>query len=195
MLRKKTVFLMFTLSFLFLVVTFENTYSKYRTSASGESNMQIARWNIVVNNETISTNEQTINTLSPYFLNNDNIADGYIAPSAIGYFDIIIDASAVDVSFSYDIATSIAVDSLVDDLVIIGYSIDGGAIIDVIGEFTGISEEVLLASTNKIRNVRLYVKWEDENNATMDNINDTMAALNSGFAKVDVNLNFKQIID
>ena len=195
MLRKKTIFLMFTLSFMFLGITFENTYSKYKTSASGESNVQIAKWNIVVNNETISTHDQAINTLSPYFLDNENIADGYIAPSAIGYFDIIIDASAVDVSFSYDITTSISVDSLVDDLVIIGYSIDSGAIIDVVGEFTGISETVSVAATNKIRNIRLYVKWEDENNATMDNVSDTMAALNSGFAKVDVNLNFKQVIN
>ena len=65
--------------------------------------MNIARWKIIVNNKDIRDNSSSSAIISPVFLGNDNVASDIIAPGSEGYFDLIIDAKAADVSFKYKI--------------------------------------------------------------------------------------------
>lgn len=192
--NKRVNFLLFLFALLSLIVSFQDTYGKYLSSATAESNIQIARWNIAVNNQMITENNQTVNTITPYFINNQNIADGYIAPSAVGYFDLEINAAAVDVSFEYKITANVSVDSSVQDLIVSGYSVDGGAIVDTSTIFEQIEEMVNLSNPDKTRTIRIFIKWQDTSGTTMDNLSDTAAALSAGKAKIDIQINFKQVI-
>lgn len=182
------------ISVLVVISSIQDTYAKYKTDASGTTNMTIARWNITVNNQDILSNNYITNTLTPYFVDNNHIADGVIAPSAVGYFDVNIDCTKVDVSFNYRLTTGIDPTSSVSDLSVIGYALNGGAIVPLTGTMD-INESILVSSTEKIRNMRIYIKWDDSETSSMNNASDTLAALSGGLAKMNVNLHFTQEID
>ena len=181
-----------------LIIVIFNTYSKYVTSISSDADMAIASWKILVNNQDITNGANLSNVITPIFPGNSNIASGVIAPTAEGYFDILIDATDTDVSFKYTITTSDNEDSVVSDLVISGYSVDNGVRQDVIDEGDGfkIENTILYNSQDKDVSLRVYLKWNDdsENGATMDNDDDTETTLDeTNLAKVNVNLKFLQV--
>lgn len=196
--RKK---LLFCISCLFLIISLsviKNTYAKYITSADGDANINIARWKILVNNQDIAQNKELSNVITPVFDGNDNIASNVIAPTAEGYFDILIDASNTDVSLKYEITTSDNADSAVSDLIISGYSIDDSERQQIVSDDgqIKIENEILYNSTDKDIKLRVFLKWNDDetNGATMDNQADTNATKpDTNLAKVNVNLKFIQI--
>ena len=196
--RKK---LLFCISCLFLIISLsviKNTYAKYITSADGDANINIARWKIIVNNQYIEQNKELSNVITPVFDGNDNIASNVIAPTAEGYFDILIDASNTDVSLKYEITTSDNADSAVSDLIISGYSIDDSERQQIVSDDgqIKIENEILYNSTDKDIKLRVFLKWNDDetNGATMDNQADTNATKpDTNLAKVNVNLKFIQI--
>ena len=196
--RKK---LLFCISCLFLIISLsviKNTYAKYITSADGDANINIARWKIIVNNQDIEQNKELSNVITPVFDGNDNIASNVIAPTAEGYFDILIDASNTDVSLKYEITTSDNADSAVSDLIISGYSIDDSERQQIVSDDgqIKIENEILYNSTDKDIKLRVFLKWNDDetNGATMDNQADTNATkTDTNLAKVNVNLKFIQI--
>ena len=119
----------------------------------------------------------------------DNIKDNVIAPTSEGYFDINIDHSNVDVSFTEKINLNFSGTNTVSDLKITGYAINDGSII----EFNGneISTDCLLSDNVKINKYRFYVTWIDDDGQTMQNKDDTEAAKN-GNASISVSLSFIQ---
>ncbi len=185
----------FFIAFLFLFTLVQETYAKYRIDADGIAEVNIARWNIVVNNQDIIDDNYITNTLTPTFTDNPHIADGVIAPTAIGYFDVNIDCENVDVSFTYTISTELEEENDVDDLIVIGYSVDGGALIPIEGQMDEVEETIYFDALNKTRDIRIYVQWDDSETASMNNASDTQAALANGSARMDVMLNFVQITD
>ena len=181
-----------------LVIAIYTSYSKYTTSIDSNANMNIANWKILVNNQDITNGTNLNSIISPVFPGNNNIASGVIAPTAEGYFDIVIDATNTDVSFKYIITTSDNPTSSVSDLIISGYSIDGGARQEVTDEGDGfkIENSILYNSQDKDLSLRVFLKWNDdpEDGATMDNDDDTETTMDeNNLAKVNVNLKFLQI--
>ncbi len=176
-----------------------NTYAKYITSADSSANISIARWNIQVNNQDITNSNTLTNVITPIFPGNNNIASGVIAPTAEGYFDITIDASNTDVSLSYEITTTDNPDSIVTDLVLSGYSIDNGERQEIVEDENGnfkITGNILYDSQDKDISLRVYLKWNDDENdgATMNNQDDTTTTQEEeSVAKVNVNLKFTQL--
>ena len=124
-LNRKITFLLALLALFYCVSLIQSTYAKYLSTADADTNITIARWNILVNNQDISQNSNFSEVLEPTFTGNENIKDGVIAPTATGYFDITLDGSTTDVSFSYDISFSEADDNTVTDLKITKYEING----------------------------------------------------------------------
>ena len=51
-----------------------------------------------------------------------------------------------------------------------------------------------LDETNKVINIRIFIKWDDGESSTMNNEEDTLATMSSD-AKMDVSLSFKQIAE
>lgn len=182
-----------------LSIIIGNTVAKYITSKSSNADINIARWQVLVNNTDVTSAASLNNVIIPVFPGNNNIANGVIAPTAEGYFDILIDASNTDVSLSYEITTSPNDSSIVTDLVMSGYAIDGGTRQDIIpdenDEFK-VTGNILYNSQDKDVSLRIYLKWNDDENdgATMTNSIDTSTTqAQESVAKVNVNLKFTQL--
>ncbi len=186
---KKLYLLLALASLLLLVSVIQNTYAKYISKATANSNFTIASWNFKVNNQDINANSNFSNVIVPVFENNPNIKDNVIAPTSEGYFDINIDHSNVDVSFTEKINLNLSEANTVSDLKITGYAINDGSII----EFNGneISTDCLLSDNVKINKYRIYVTWIDGDGQTMQNKDDTEATEN-GNASISVSLSFIQ---
>lgn len=169
-----------------------NTYSRYRTSTSGTTNITIAKWNIKVNNQTIKNNSDLSTVISPVFPGTNDINANVIAPTAEGYFDLNIDYSVADVSFDYEISVSPNENSSVQDLILTGYSLDGGTTIISINSNSLIQGSCALSDNPKAKTVRVYIKWDDEN-GTMTNAEDTATTVpENATALLDVNISFIQ---
>lgn len=188
-LNRKITFLLALLALFYCVSLIQSTYAKYLSTADADTNITIARWNILVNNQDISQNSNFSGVLEPTFTGNENIKDGVIAPTATGYFDVTLDGSTTDVSFSYNISLSEADDNTVTDLKITKYEIDGQSY-----AYNGpISGNILLSDQNRALTIRVYVEWVDQtDDETMTNVDDTTAA-NEGVAKFKVNVNVIQL--
>lgn len=190
---KKIVILIILILIAILVFFLIQIFAKYLTSASGDTSMNVARWNILVNNISIKNNTDISNTLTPVFPGNENIASGIIAPTAEGYFDLNFDFSSADVSFQYEISTTVNESSSVKDLVTTGYSVDDGEKINFDEVNLPIKNTINLADKIKTQKIRIYVKWNDDENASMDNSADTIATTSENPALLNVNISFTQI--
>ena len=195
--RKKLLILFVFILICILIFCMVQIYAKYLTSASGNTKINIARWNILVNNLSIKNNTDISSSIVPVFPGNDNIASNIIAPTAEGYFDLAFDFTNADVSFSYEITTSVDSSSPVKDLVATGYSIDGGEKITFSDTSnTKISDTILLSSDVKTKNFRIYILWnDDEATSQMSNEQDTQATSSTTPALFHVNISFTQIAD
>jgi len=201
--------------FIFL---FYNTYAKYISSIDSDATADVASWKIYVNNNDVTSGNSFSNIITPTFEGTSNIASGVIAPTAEGYFDLVIDASDTDVSLKYTITTSPNQDSVVSDIIISGYSIDNGprqSITSGVTSGTSMTSEVtsptsststndnfkvegniLYNSQDKDVAIRVYIKWNDDENlgASMTNSQDTAATQGqNNLAKINVNINLMQI--
>lgn len=190
---QKVLLLLSFFSMFISFTVFKETYGKYVTDINESTNIKIARWRILINGEDVRNSSSTSTTIAPVFMGNDNIQNNVIAPHAEGYFDIIIDGSSADVSFKYDIDIKVSEESSVKDLIITGYSIDENE--KVVTNETTLSNIVLLNQQSKLINVRFYIKWNDEDGATMDNEADTIATMTNVDAKLDVSLKFTQVVE
>lgn len=168
------------------------TYAKYLTSASGDGNISIARWNISVNNLSIKNNSDISSKIKPIFPGNEHISKDIIAPNAEGYFDLDLNFENVDVSFEYTISVSPNEESIVQDLVATGYSVDEGETITFDSDKT-IKKEINFSEKPNTQKIRVFIKWIDDDNSTMNNVQDTLAAHSTNpMALLDVSIDFKQ---
>lgn len=192
---KKIIVLIIGLLMVLAIFLMLQTYAKYLTSATGDTTMAIARWNILVNNLSIKNNTDISNSIVPVFEKNENIAEDIIAPTSEGYFDLELNFKDADVSFEYEITTSIDENSLVKDLVTTGYSIDDGEKIEFTNLNEPIKDTIELGSGIETRKIRIYILWnDDEETQQMTNADDTAAAVDGTPALLRVNVSFKQII-
>ena len=155
-LKRKVIFFLALMSLFYCITLMQDTYAKYVSSASASANLTIARWNILVNSQDILQNSNFTNTISPEFLGTTNIKSGVIAPTAEGYFDLVLNGTNTDVSFKYTISLEENVNNTVSDLVITKYTIDG--VEYAYSSEDEITENILLSDTNKVRNIRFYVE-------------------------------------
>ena len=192
---KKIIFLIIGILIVLAIFIVVQTYAKYLTSASGDTTMTIARWNILVNNLSIKNNTDISNAIVPVFEKNENIAEDIIAPTSEGYFDLELNFKDADVSFEYEITTSVDENSLVKDLVTTGYSIDDGEKVEFTNLNEPIKDTIELGSGIETRKIRIYILWnDDEETQQMTNADDTAAAVDGTPALLKVNVSFKQII-
>ena len=192
--RKKFLLLITALAVCLMLYTIVQIYAKYLTSAEGDASINIARWNILVNNVSIQSGTDITNTIAPVFPGTQHIASNIIAPSAEGYFDLNFDYTNVDVSFTYEISLEVAQSSSVQDLKITGYAIDNGTIVPYTNTAVPISGTIPFGTTPKTRKVTVYVKWDDDvATQTMSNADDTTATTSGDPAAFNVTVGFTQI--
>lgn len=192
--KKKYVIILLFISLCLCLFFIQDSFAKYLTSASETANMNIARWKIIVNNKDIRDNSSSSAIISPVFLGNDNVASDIIAPGSVGYFDLIIDANAADVSFKYKIDITTDENSAVKDIIAVKYKINNGEEILFTGGNQTIEKSVLHSDNTDVINIRVYIKWNDGDGSEMDNIADTAATQNKVGAILKVNMNFTQLV-
>jgi hypothetical protein len=157
--------------------------AKYRKHTEGNVEGTIAHWNIKLNGENI--HRTMTNTITPTLVNNQYTKDGVIAPGTQGYFDLEIDATDVDVDFTYTILFE-SLDNL-EDIRVTSYQI-GGNTYTVDGELTG-----TITHNTGPTTIRFNMEWYDGDDNTMDNSMDTETAKNYSAADVKVTINFVQV--
>lgn len=192
--KKKYIIILLFISLCLCLFFIQDSFAKYLTSASETANMNIARWKIIVNNKDIRDNSSSSAIISPVFLGNDNVASDIIAPGSEGYFDLIIDANAADVSFKYKIDITTDENSAVKDIIAVKYKINNGEEILFTGGNQTIEKSVLHSDNTDVINIRVYIKWNDGDGSEMDNSADTAATQNKVGAILKVNMNFTQLV-
>lgn len=196
-LLKKYILLLALVSAIISLFAIINTFAKYATSAKEMTDIPIARWNIKVNDTSIKNGDSLTNVITPVFPGSEHIAEGIIAPTAEGYFDLNLDCSDADVSFSYNINITPNENSSVSDIITTGYSIDNGDIMQFEDVQNSITDDIYYSSGITNRMIRVYIKWNDDSQTeNMDNESDTTATLDTtNGALLNVNLVFTQIAD
>lgn len=163
------------LSFTYL---FQTSLAKYRKQISGNVNLEIAKWNIKINDEAIENKKVLTNDIVPVFEGNEYTKDSVLAPGSKGHCDIIIDSTNVDVDFTYEISLVVDENNAVSDLKTTGYIINPSdtnqTIIDYTDQ-TSITGTIIHNTPSTI--IRLYFEWYDEADNEMDNQKDTEVAI------------------
>ncbi len=166
------------------------SYAKYLTALDETTNISVARWRILVNNNDIRDGRIAQAVVTPTFTGNAHMAPNIIAPTSEGYFDLIIDSSGADVSFSYTLSVNVNNTSSVSDLKVTGYSLNNGTIVtNGINPIT--TGNIIYGNGLTTNTIRVFIVWDDSATANMDNVADTAAA--AGTAKLDVSLHFTQL--
>lgn len=192
--NRRKILLLLSLLCLFTCLYFvRTTYAKYRTTGSGELQATIARWNIKVNNTTIKNHDVLENHINPVYDTNAHIANNVIAPTSKGYFDLTIDATDVDVSFTYNISIAQKTEySLLKDFVVTGYSTDGGTTITSLTT-AQVSDDILITDTVRVKTIRIYIEWIDHTTGEqMTDAQDTEVTNTYENVALDVVMSFTQ---
>ena len=190
--NRKFRLLLACISLLILVDQVQDTYAKYVSSAEATTNFTIARWAFTINTQDVIANSNFTNTITPVFDANSHIANNVIAPTSSGYITVAIDSSNVGVSFDQTITLSSAIGNTVTDLTFTGYKKGiNGTFIPFTNNQTSLTETFLLGNNSPSNTYYFYFEWEDGAGETMDNADDTDAAIN-GLAAITVNVNFIQ---
>ena len=191
--RKKVILLLAFLSLFISMYFIQDTYAKYLTRANTDVTGAIARWNIVVNDTVIRNGDTLNNIITPIFAGTQHIKEDVIAPTVTGYFDLILDSSDVDVSYTYNI--SIERNDDLPDFIVTGYSVDSGTTVAVDTNVATptISNNVLLTDTTRIHTIRVFIAWNDDSaTETMNNAADTVVPSTLDEVTLQVNMNFIQ---
>ena len=182
----------FVLIFICLFYLVQSSYAKYKKDIDGDLKSSIAKWNIKVNDELITNKSKLTNNITPIFEGDEYVKDNVIAPGVEGYYDIIIESSVSNYPFTYQINSNVSTSSDVKDLITTRYIInpDTDNIEKTYSKETGITGTFTQNDTVKIR---IFIKWNDIIDTTMDNQKDTEVAIDSNSkALMEVKLKFTQ---
>ena len=188
--KRKVIFFVALMSLFYCITFMQDTYAKYVSSASANTTLTIARWNILVNSQDIIQNSDFSSTIQPQFNGTTYIKSGVIAPTSQGTFAVTLNGTNTDVSFTYTISVDENEDNTVTDLKITKYVIDN---VEYTYNGNNITGNILFNDAVKTKTITFYVEWDDNTaTETMDNSDDSDAA-NGGVAALDVNVNVIQM--
>lgn len=177
--KRILVFILFCLVFIFL---FQEAYAKYRKYATVRVDNTVAKWNIKINNETIGNKTTLTNHITPTITSSNYVKADVLAPGSTGYFDIVIDASDADVSFTYSIDIASYDMYTINDLNIYAYSVND---FNTTTTVTGGNVSGTIQHNTATTTIRIYFNWLDDGTDTMNNQADTSVAVN-GTANADI---------
>ena len=175
-----------------------NTYSRYVAAAEENIDIALANWQILLNNEDITSSSTSVGLINPVILENENVASNKLAPSSRGYFDIDIDASSVELSFNYNI--KLDKNEILDDLFITKYQIindenEESYYIDIVnneinGTINYSKDEII-----KPFKIRVFFEWFDDENNNSNDESDTEIIKNNESLKINASIKFTQKIE
>jgi len=191
---KKIWMLIGSIMLLFTTYQLVTTYAKYTNSATATVEKQAGAWVIKVNNQNLANSSGATTNFNIAGLNsqaNSFVAQGKIAPSSSGYFDIVIDPTGCSVAVRYDITFGVgAISSInfssVRKVVNNTETTDG---IIKTGEKT-YSGVINLADVKSgtATTVRLYIEWEDLANGAGDNADSALGLVQGSQVSLPVSV-------
>lgn len=190
--NKKLFIVIISLIFCCSVYLCQSTYAKYRKKVDQNVNISLASWNIKLNNQSIAGKQTVSGNIVPVFEANEYTAENVLAPGTTGYFDIDIDATGVDVSFSYELNVKVNDSDIYPDIIAYGYTLDpdnNNEVLDIPTD--GMTGEIV-HNTNSTK-IRIYIKWDDSVNTSMDNAADTALAIKNSKIIMKATFLFSQI--
>lgn len=177
-----------------------NTYSRYVAGTTGSVEATFAKWQILVNNNDITTNAASNVAITPTILENPHVKANTIAPSSQGYFDIKIDPTNVDVSFDYTVSLALE-NTNMPDIMITKYSTVDNEGIE--SELQVLNDTEIIGSllfNNEIENfvfeafsIRVYFEWYEGVGEQMDDAIDTAIGTDENATfKINATITFNQ---
>lgn len=151
---------------LLLVIGFSVTYALFESRKKFDTNVDIAKWQVKVNNDQIDGYNSSFIVDKVNWSTSPNVKEGLAAPGLTGYFDIVIDPNMNDTSIRYDILfdfsrlnrRQFSVDSIVE--------VDSKNIVRT-GQYT--YSNIMLLNSVDTNTVRVTITWmNDENNNELD---------------------------
>ena len=200
--RKKLKIIMLLIMVSFTLCIMSSTYTRYVADTNGDIEALFSKWQILVNNNDITSNSNTSFKLIPIIDENENVKANTLAPSSTGYFDIEIDPSLVDVSFDYDITFNILNENI-PDLIISKYAIlDKNYVEGDVLSYNSLNDNKITGTMlydNRVENfsfdkftIRVFFEWYDGNNENMNDEADTQASYNNESFNINANIHFSQ---
>ena len=179
---------LYILGLAFLIVTFitvKSTYALFETNASGDTNFEIGKWIIKLNDKNISFDK--LITLDDFvFINSVHTEDGYFAPGSRAEFELDMDVSESDVSVEYEIE--------IDDTVLEPYPNIHFKIYDVDTDSEMVSNSasgvIRLEDANKVKKIKIVLVWED-----LEEYDESDTSLIGEELTFKAKVNFKQYIE
>ena len=202
---KKFKLLALLISLSITMCIMSNTYSKYAADTTGNLEVSFAKWQILVNTQDITDGVSRTLNITPTIDTNANVAEGKLAPASTGYFDIEVDPSNVEVSYTYRITLSAANESM-PDVKMIKYAIlDSDYTPGDTIEKTNITNNQITGTENYQAGgfdpftIRVYFEWVEGEGETMNDAADTVIGHNATNSATDsmemtANIHFEQKI-
>ena len=150
-----------------LILGFNVTYGLFESGRDFNSNMNVAKFNLFVNDTNIvDTKEFNINNIT--VLDNENVLNGKIAPGVSGYFDIVLNPMGSDVSIYYEVTLDL--DNIDNDGIILEKIVSDDNDLIRVGKYTYAGVFTLDEVKNNVtKSVKIYFSWEN-NDEVLDDI-------------------------
>lgn len=177
------------------------TYSRYITTAQGNSSATVAAWNITINNDgdVATTNTFTSNDFT--WTNNNsagNVLADHIAPGVTGQTSILLDATntQVDVEYSITIDTQDLVNNFAGCSqlsITIGTGADAVTLDfnDNSGDPISYEGNIWLTSADKTVTIPITIAWANENS---NNESDTLIGATISSIDIPVSVTVSQVV-
>lgn len=162
--KKNELLLSFFLFIVVIIIMTFDSFGLFESKLKAPVESKLASYKININGTDIGKDKNfTINNI--LWKTNEHILPGKAAPSLEGEFEIIINATNVEVSFEYEIFIDLLkVEN--DKIKIKSFEIN-----NVLQEANNnkYKSQILLNKTSKIDNIKITFEWEnDENNNEID---------------------------
>lgn len=150
-----------------LILGFNVTYGLFESGKDFNSNMNVAKFNLFVNDTNIvDTKKFNINNIT--VLDNENVLNGKIAPGVSGYFDIVLNPMGSDVSIYYEVTLDL--DNIDNDGIILEKIVSDDNDLIRVGKYTYAGVFTLDEVKNNVtKSVKIYFSWEN-NDEVLDDI-------------------------
>lgn len=165
--HKRKLTILIVLSFIFLLVlSVSYTFGLFHSEISGDVNLDVAKWNIEINDTNISSGITEQFTIDDIVYENEiegNVAENKFAPGVKGSYTLEIDPTDTSVSIKYEI--------IVEDEKFENDNIQITSLTLEDGELTKKDDNTYMGiiplSDKKVHTIKINLEWvnEEENNA------------------------------
>lgn len=177
--RLKIISILCILSLIITVISIQKTYAKYFEKVGTTYQTNLKRWLVNVNSKIIHEQTDLNQVMQPVIVENENMnTNNTLVPGRTGYFEMLIDYSAVDLAFEYEFFIDQLNENKLTDFEIYGYEVvdaDGTSTITETKTIKGVIDPSVDLDSNgdRKKDIKVLFRWNDGDGSTMNNTADT----------------------